>query len=208
MDAHGDAVSQPNNTLEVPAQSGRPPVVAKPYFFVAIGLLAAAVLWLIYIRDPSRVYMAHAPEWFGRPVTELPTWFGFAAIVLGLLPAFVFIGASWLCLNRFERANQMRMHQATLEGIQRAKVALSQGLKSIDELERQYREKIQRFEQVQQQLEELQTVRHIDTQQLQRKLNAIAYASRYKVWTTRIGAFLLGIVSSILSSYLWDLISK
>ena len=100
--------------------------------------------------------------------------------------------------------NIVSLHETNLKELGKAKVALQQSLVSIATIEKEYRGKLQSFERLSAQLEELQSVKDIDTQELRKKLNAIALASRRTAWFERFLGLVTGVVTSLLATYIWE----
>ncbi|WP_119302933.1 hypothetical protein [Dongia deserti] len=174
-------------------------------------LCAAIVFFLLAPGSVLLLLYAHVPDdlmkvWDDR---RLDTWLGlvvFLSVTLG--PPF-FLGVIGLVFYaQGQILNATVYYGGQLKGLERAKTALEQGLSSLMTIEKDYREKFSAYERLQTQLGDLQALKGVDTKELQRKLNAIALASRHKVWFERICGFLVGIVTSLLASYIWDWLSR
>lgn len=198
---------------DAPLDSGTDVVVAKfngkRYLFIAIACVVLALVWIFWGVYLLEGYMrSNSESWFGRKWYELPSLIEGAWIVISLLPMAIFVVVAWLCLAKVEISNRSLLYQSNLKDLSKARLALQQGLGSLDKIESEYKVKIASFEKLQKQLDDLSAVKDLNVAELQSKLNAIALATRNRVWAGRIAAFVLGIFSSLLSSYLWSMLSK
>lgn len=178
---------------------------------VASGLVAIiALAWLFYFSDvlvagPLR---ENWKEIFGVEWHKDTEW-RYLPILAGvmLIPTLALgVIAIWLFV-KFYNLNFSTIHHANLKELAKARNALQQSLSSIDTIEREYKGKLDSYERLQKQLEELQSVKEIDTEDLRKKLNAIASASRVSAWFQRVIGFFVGIISSLLAAYLWEILS-
>lgn len=168
-----------------------------------------AVAWMIWGVDyATELLKNNSVTWFGKPWYELSSLVYSPLLFLIFVPAFSSIGLFWWFLTKAEELNRPIIVEVNLQGLAKAKVALQQGLSSLDKIESEVRAKMAMYEKLQKQLDELSTVKDLNVEQLQKKLNAIAIATRGKTWLGRASAYFLGIVSSVFSSYVWELISK
>ena len=179
-------------------------------FAVATGLLAiAALAWLFYFSD-ALVIDSLRERWeeiFGIEWFKDTKWRYLPILFLTTFaPTFVLGGVAAALFVRFYNLNFSTIHHANLRELAKARDALQQSLSSIDTIEREYKGKLDSYEQLQKQLEELQSVKEIDTEDLRKKLSAIAAASRFSAWFQRVIGFLVGILSSLLAAYLWEML--
>lgn len=177
--------------------------------FLVLAILCGigALFWMFYASDVVVVpYLREnwlrwfKVEWFRD--TEWRTLPIYMAIAFGPMLA---LGV--LCLwfaARYYYLNFATIHEANLLELGKAKSALQQSLVSVSTIEKEYKGKLESYQRLQKQLEDLQSVKEIDTEDLRRKLNAIAAASRTSVWFERGLGFLIGALSSLFASYVWE----
>lgn len=179
------------------------------YWITVLVCIALGISWMTWGWDyVSELFRNRSEAWFGRPWHQLPDWINGAVGFMTASPVFVFALVTWFCVSKLESTNRSLLFQADIRNLSKARFALQQGLASLDKIEADFKVKVASYERLQKQLDELAAVKDINVEELQKKLNAIALATRGRVWFGRIAAFVLGILSSLFSSYLWDLISK
>jgi len=173
---------------------------------LAIVFVVAALSWMFYFANVLVIdYLSdNWHEWYGVRFYDSPWQYIPINLTVNLGPMIVLLGLAILFYRRFYYLNFSSLHEANLRELSKAKAALRQGLESVAVIEREYKGKIETFEQLKVQLDELQSVKNIDTQDLRKKLNAIALANRHLVWFDRFIAFVIGVVSSLIASYVWD----
>ena len=167
----------------------------------------AALAWMFYLADVLVVDHLKSKwvEWYGVEWYKASEWHWLPVLGLVTFGPMFFLGAIaiWLA-SRFYYLNLSSIHEANLKELGKAKTALQQSLVSVEVIEREYKGKLQSFERLQTQLDELQSVKDIDTQELRKKLNAIALASRHTIWFQRFLGFAIGVMSSLLAAYIWE----
>lgn len=175
--------------------------------FVAIGFL---FLWMFWLSELSDNFVeAKSSALFNLPWREVPNWIRNVWRVLSIgLPMVLVFGIIIYCGAKLEEANRSVVYAANLKDLSKARVALEQGLRSLDKIEAEYKLKMASYDKLQKQLDELSSIREVDVADLQKKLNAIAIASRHKVWAGRIGLFLAGIATSLLGAFIWDVVAR
>ena len=169
------------------------------------GLLSVA--WFFYLGD--EVVVTHLKnnwvKWYGVKWFEAPRLHTMSLFfVVAFVPAILFGVIAGLLGRSFYYANFASVHEANLRELSRAKIALQQSLSSIDAIENDYRSKVVVFERLRADLEALHSAKEMDTEELRKKLSAIAIASSKSVWLERSIGFATGVVSSILASYIWE----
>jgi hypothetical protein len=175
-----------------------------PYVAGALGI--ASIGWLLFISGAwVEPYLKdNWVRWFGvewfQDVEWRSTSIFFSA---SILPMIVLMFAALWTVSRYYQLNFLQMHAANLKDLEKAREALQQGLVSLATIESEYKGKLQSYERLQTQLVELQAVKNIDTEDLRRKLNAIASASRASAWFERGLGFFMGVMSSLVASYVW-----
>ena len=184
----------------------------KDLHLVAISaiLVLCAFAWFFYFSDVIILEYLYKRwvDWFGVKWYEDNPWRTTPALLFVMfVPAALLMAIAIWAARRFYYTNFASIHETNIKELGKARSALQQSLVSIDAIEREFKGKLESYERLQQQLEELQTVKHIDTQELQKKLNAIALASRHTVWFQRIVGFIVGIFSSLLAAYIWERIN-
>jgi hypothetical protein len=191
--------------MDTPAKKGHHLIV------IAVLLFMVALIWFFY-----------APNNFVTPYlkSQWLTWFGvewyldsewrylpiFSIASFG--PALPVGYLAYKFASSFYYRNFASIHESNLKELDKAKLSLQQGIASIVTIEREYKNKLELYERVQIQLQELQAVKDIDTEDLRKKLNAIASASKFSSWAQRTFGFLAGIISSLLASYIWQVMNS
>jgi len=174
---------------------------------IAAMLLLCAVAWLVFILEGS------ALEWLGKywidyfgvkPIDDTP-WRLIPIITLVALgPIFLLVWAAFIPASRYYNLNFASIHEVNIKGLGKAKLAIQQSLKSVEAIEREFQGKMDSYESLKKQIDDLQAVKDIDTRELKKKLNAIASANANALWVQRIMAFVMGIITSLLAAYIWE----
>jgi hypothetical protein len=174
---------------------------------LALTLVIIGLSWMAYFADALLVdnLKGNWPKWYGLKWFEDSAWHTIPVFLfVNFGPASCLIGlAAWLIRHILDK-NFAAIHNTNLKDLGKAKIALQQCLISVEAIDKEYRGKLKSFELLQSQLEELQSVKDIDTIELRKKLNAIAQVSRNNVWFERILGFIIGITSSLFASYIWE----
>ena len=202
-----DGKSEVHYTLDSAMNEDATPIRGKHLVILAAILGIAAFAWLFYFADVLVVDQLKSRwiEWYGVKWFEASDWQIlpiFSAVTFG--PMVILLGLAVWLFSRFYYLNIVSLHETNLKELGKAKVALQQSLVSIATIEKEYRGKLQSFERLSAQLEELQSVKDIDTQELRKKLNAIALASRRTAWFERFLGLVTGVVTSLLATYIWE----
>lgn len=173
--------------------------------YVALLCMAVGFAWF-YVGDRIVTeYIQPSWEgWFGTPWYKSSSWISIPAFALFVFgPIFSLLAMAWVLIHRFERINFGSIHNANLSNLTQAKSALEKSLESIVLIEKEYREKVAAHQSIQTQLDELKAVRDIDVETLQKKLNAIAFATRRSQHLQTLIGFVLGVLSSLVASWIW-----
>jgi ABC-type multidrug transport system fused ATPase/permease subunit len=172
-------------------------------------LFVAAILWIVaanaWIDDPAWAWwqLTFAAQEEFRTVGYLAVF----VIVGYVLPiAIFFVAILWLAKAAIAR-NPALQHIAQLEKLRAAHESMKWAHLHLADLERTYRAQLDAFTAIQQQLEDVKSLRDSDVEDLKRKLRAIEAASQERVWKERFAGFLLGVVASLVASLIWALLS-
>lgn len=183
-------------------------VKGKGYIYSAILVLFVMFAWMFYFSDLLVVkpLQANWVAFFGVEFFKDSNWRYLSILMFStFVPLIIFSAIAFALVNRFNKLNGSAIHHQNIKGLEKAREALQQGIRSIDTITLEYQGKLESYKKLQQQLEELQTVRDIDTEDLRKKLNAIASANRLGIWFDRFVSFFVGIMSSLIAAYLWRL---
>jgi hypothetical protein len=181
-------------------------VKGKREVILALLMLAIAPFWMFYLGD--RLVTSLQSHWqalFNVPWQEDSEW-RFLPIFFAVqfLPAFASLVASWLLISRAERLNAPTLHRKNLAQLTKARDALKQGISSLEIVEKEYTGKLAAFEKLKGDVEALQAAKAIDTEELRRTLNAIEQANRFTRTLQQAAGFVLGVLSSLVASYVWE----
>jgi hypothetical protein len=176
---------------------------------LAISVVSAlsGAVWLFYGSDAwvTPYLRANWLRWFNVEWFQDTEWRSlvvFGTVLIG--PVLGFGALTLWAYAHYYYANFATIHETNLLELEKAKAALQQSLVSVSTIEREYKGKLESYQQLQKQLEELQSVKKIDTEDLRKKLNAIAAASRSNVWFERSVGFFIGVLSSLFAAYVWE----
>ena len=183
----------------------RVPKKRRTYLYLCFLFASLAGCWAGFAFSDLLVHLAKAwPSWWGVKLHDDTAWrtlpiFLVAGagpvILLGLVAAAFYMKHYYLTLAS--------LHEANLLELEKARTALQIGLRTVEAIEREYKDRLAAYERVREQLEELQSVKNIDTEDLRKRLNALASATRSRLWVERGIAFALGVLSSLVASYIW-----
>ena len=179
-------------------------IKSKNLLFVALALLIFGAIWMFYPGELLANWIQNSWEkWFGVPWHK-NLWRAIALTSTAKFgpTAIAAITAYWLA-ETVSRRNFSVTHRANIQKLDQARKTLRQGISSLEEIEREYRGKLSSFEKIQKEIDELKSVKEIDTADLQRKLNAISKAGRSNRYFERFLGFATGVVSSLIASYIW-----
>lgn len=179
----------------------------RHFLAFAILLAIAALAWMFYGADAWVIPYLRGNwlYWFGVEWFKDTEWRTLPILISTALGPMILFGfMSFLFFSKYYYLNFATIHQTNLLELEKAKSALQQGLASVSAIEREYKGKFESYQQLQKQLEELQSVKEIDTEDLRRKLSAIAIASQNNVWVERGIGFFIGVCSSLFATYAWE----
>src|SRR5262245_44669015 len=175
------------------------------YLYLCLLFASLAGCWAGFASSDLLDHLEKAwPSWYGVNFYDDTAWralpiFLVAAagpvILLGLVAAAFYL--------KYYYVNFASLHEANLLELAKARTALQIGLKTVEATEREYKNRLAAYERVREQLDELQSVKNIDTEDLRKKLNAITSATRSRLWVERGIAFALGVLSFLAASYIW-----
>ena len=151
-------------------------------------------------------------SWFGKENEyELSVF----AMILVLGPLFwvtVLSGAG--CIAAAERhttLNAPQNHANQLKKIQEAKSELSKslaviksGISSITTLESQYKSKLEEFNKISEQLDDIRSAKGVDVAELQKQIDVLASASPKSRRPSVLSGILIGVIGSVVASAIWD----
>jgi hypothetical protein len=189
----------------MPTDAPRIPKKRRIYLYLCLLFASAAGGWAGFATSDLLDHLEKAwPSWYGVKLHDDTAWRALPillaagagpVILLGLVAAAFYLRHYYL--------NFAALHETNLFELAKARTALQIGLKTVETIERGYKSRLVAYERVSEQLDELQRVKNIDTEDLRKKLNAIASATRSRLWVERGIAFALGVLSSLVASYIW-----
>jgi hypothetical protein len=140
-------------------------------------------------------------KWFGEPWRDDGSSIAMISSII-LIPAVVLLILGIYLGSQFAILNAEAKHRTNLKALANARNALQQGLLSLDTIEEEYKHRLSAFEKLQKNIDELESVRGIDVDDLRKKLGALAQANRRSVWFERLMGFVLGIIASVVATFI------
>lgn len=175
---------------------------------IILGLLAPVWLFGVGGYIEEELLKPNWEGWFGQEWFEGPDLLWLLALFASsLFPALIIGLVALSALYSYYMANFSTIHQKNLVELDRAKIALRQSLDSVEVIEREFKIKLESYEKVQRQLEELQSVKDLDTEELRKKLSAIEQATHSSILFQRLLGFLAGVASSLVAAYIWEVLN-
>lgn len=183
-----------------------PPSTEKKLARALLLLLVAVVLfffaWLFFI-EPSFTPLIEA--YFGKKIWELPELVAILYhLLFGLLPpfavgagAYAFAYYKWFIPNRTKLANEQ------LQKLSDARRAMASAVAYIESFEQELKQKSTEAEKLRDEVLSLKSLNAENAVELENKLKAMESLTRNRIWFERIFAFVIGILSSLVASYLW-----
>jgi ABC-type multidrug transport system fused ATPase/permease subunit len=127
----------------------------------------------------------------------------YAAVVI-VVPIVVTFGGGFLIYVRWFLPQRGRLAQEQLAKLKEARSALLTAVSQIESFEAELREKSSQAERLQQELDSLKTLNAETAADLEKKLKALELVNRNRIWFERLVAFLIGVISSLSASYVWQ----
>lgn len=192
-----------NNTSDVQAdEDGQPKTKGMRLLVGSILSIAVGTCWLLFSDGLYDDWLHNNwPKWFGGQWYEQGPYVLVKA-VLGFLPMLVLMAFGMYLGAKFGILNAEVKHRANLKALANARNALQQGLLSLDTIEKEYKHRLTAFETLQKNINELESVRGIDVDDLRKKLGALSQANRRSVWFERLIGFVLGIIASVVATFI------
>lgn len=152
------------------------------------------VLYADWLRSNWLKWFGH--QWYanGSSTAMVGGIIGIPAVAL--LVVAIYLGSKFAILNAEAK------HRTNLKALATARNALQQGLLSLDTIEEEYKHRLSAFEKLQKNIDELESVRGIDVDDLRKKLGALSQANRRSVWFERLIGFVLGVIASVVATFI------
>ena len=170
-----------------------------------IGVVLFFFVWL-FVVEPR--VTSHLETLLGRKIWEYGVPVGFMyGFGFGILPpialgaaAYTYAYFLWILPHKTKLAQQQ------LQKLADAREAMRSALVYIETFESELRHKSVEAERLRNEILSLKLVNSESAEELARKLNAISSVSRSRIWFERWFAFFAGILSSLVASWLWQLL--
>jgi hypothetical protein len=169
------------------------------------------LVWAFYI-GPEVIVEHIKSEWINWYGVEwfqaqgIPLWVIF--VIISFVPPIPVGILAWSLLNKYYLSNFSSVHEKNFDELSKARHALSQSLRSIDEIEKHIKSKLEDYSRLEQELEDIKSVKDIGSEELKKKLRAISSATNKPAWWNILNGFILGIFSSLAATYIWDWSTK
>lgn len=177
--------------------------MARAVLLLLAGVMLFFLAW-VSLAEPAFKPIFEAA--IGKEVFELP-WFAefMYFLAFGLLPplavgagSYAFAYYKWFIPNRTKLANEQ------LQKLSEARKAMAKAVTYIEVFEQELREKSSEAERMREEVLSLKLLNSEHAAELERKLKAMESLTRNRIWFERTFAFVIGILSSLAASYLWQ----
>jgi len=173
----------------------------------ALLLLLTAVVcfffaWIFFI-EPRLTRLVES--FIGKEVWNFPEPFAFLySFLFGLVPPFgVAAGAYAFAYFRWFIPNRTKLANEQLQKLSDARLAMTTAVAYIESFEQELKQKSTEAEKLRDEVLSLKSLNAESVVELEKKLKAMESLTRNRIWFERIFAFVIGILSSLVASYLW-----
>jgi len=173
---------------------------------IIISMLAGVILWVLLIEPFVSVYIE---QFIGKTISELG---GFAGLLYFMIGSIFAMACATLIVivffsYRYELPKKNEAYARSLADLSNARETLEAATKYIEEMENELKEKSSHYEQLTKEIDSMSALNSDSVEELKSKLSAIDTLSRNKIWTERLISFSIGVISSILAAFLFQLLS-
>lgn len=166
--------------------------------------MVSGFLWLFFSDSLYEAWLREKwLDWFGGPWYSVGPY-ALANALIAFLPMVLAVILALYWGAKFSMLNSGAKHRVNLLALSNARIALQQGLASLDTIEQEYKHRLTAFERLQKDINELESVRGIDVDDLRKKLSALSHANRRSIWFERSLGFVLGVVGSLVATVIWE----
>ena len=179
--------------------------LSRAMLLLTIAVVAFFAGWMFFVEpELTRLF----ETLIGKRMFELPEVLAVAyLIVVGFAPPFaVAAGAYAFAYFKWFIPNRGRLAQEQLIRLADARQALASAVTHIEGIEQELRQKSAEAEKLRDDVLSLKLLNSENATELERKLKAMESLTRNRIWFERAFAFIIGILSSLVATYVWQVV--